>query len=197
MNINKNQNQQGFTVFEIVLIAMVVVLIGTVGVLAYKRTTQNASQSKTTASDTSKQKPITVESSDSAEADKVTVAPVPPPATPVPTPAPVVKPTPPPVTKIEQKTYTYITISLRDVQSSETTMLFAADLPGNYVGTCALTLKNLQTGAKVYKETAVNGSSCSFEVAKTELSSGEWKQYISFYAKDGTVKGEAYKTFTF
>jgi hypothetical protein len=188
----KTKTQAGFTILEIALAVVVIGLIGTVGFLVYKRSANNIDRTANVTQDTSKADPITTKPEETPKTDTVTLPSTQEQAKPAPAPAPKPEPKTEP-----KKTYTTIPITLNNAQTGDTIFQFSASWSGSYTGTCALTLKNLSSGAKSYKEASVTGSSCSFETPKTDYGVGEWKYYITFYSKDGTVKGEStYKTFT-
>ena len=188
----------GFTVLEISLASVLIFVITGVGLYTVNRV-NNAEVNKQQAAeqknaDTSKLKVDEEEKTEKVKvpAETSTAKPTPPPPPPT-----EKKTTAPDTKKTETKpSYTSIHINMSDVNINATRALFAANWEGGYAGKCYLTIKNLTTGTYIYKEGLVNGNECSFEVAKTELTTGSYKYYITFKNNDYTVKGSSdYKTF--
>lgn len=186
---NKTKSQSGFTLLEICLATVAAGLLITVGVLTYQRISNNAARTQSSDTTISDKKPIAIASE---EQQKVQTPP----------PAPEAKPAaPPPVKKSEPakttKTYNYISLQLNDAQIGDTSIAFSTSLPGSYSGKCSLTVRHYTSDSKIYKEVSVAGTSCYFELPRSELADGQWKYYINFYGSDGSTKGESsYKTFT-
>jgi type II secretory pathway pseudopilin PulG len=202
---HKINNTAGFTVLEISLAAVVALLVVSIGTLAYQRTAETANRKKEQAAAEAVQKLTLDQAPQKAASETITAPPAAETAKTAPTPAPAAKPAPAPSTKqaaaTTEKTkpsYTMLSIGLADVQTGDDNYTYLADWSGNQTGTCTLYVRHTATGTKIYKEqSVVNGTSCSFSLAKSELTGGEWKYYVTYVNKEYTVKGETvYKYMT-